>query len=55
MRLATRREWGPSYLGLVRERLLWAGIPFKEAGDGIYVCREDYGNAVKEILSQDGR
>lgn len=51
VRLATRREWGPSYLGFVRERLLWAGIPFKEAGDGIYVCREDYGNAVKEILS----
>ncbi len=52
-RLATRREWGPSYFRFVRERLLWAGIPFKETGDGIYVCREDYGNAVKAILNRE--
>ncbi len=52
-RLAARREWGASYLGFVRERLLWEGIPFKEAGDGIYVCREDYGRAVKAILNRE--
>lgn len=37
----------------MRERLFWEGIPFKEAGDGIYVCREDYGRAVKAILNRE--
>ena|GEM_PF-1790582 len=54
VRLVARRVWGPDYLGSVRNRLLWAGIPFKETREGIYVCREDYGCAVKAILSRDG-
>jgi len=52
-RLATRRERGPSHLRFVRERLLWAGIPFKETRDGIYVCREDYDNAVRAVLHRE--
>jgi hypothetical protein len=54
IRLVAKRAWGPDYLGSVRNRLLWAGIPFKETREGIYVCREDYGCAVKAILSRDG-
>jgi hypothetical protein len=54
VRLVAKRVWGPNYLNLVKGRLSRAGIPIMETREGIYVCREDYGCAVKAILSRDG-